>query len=96
MGRRQLYWRKIQQVDEGWQLELDDPMFKASTIDPECHDEIDGRRPLAHLWVWSYTDKPWRACIEGVPYSHRDYTTRKRAMDWTEKRACKLLDNPTI
>lgn len=57
-------------------------------VDPECHAEIDGRRPLASLWLWSETAaSPWRACLKGAAFSNLDYTTRERAMTYTLRRA---------
>lgn len=50
------HWRKVALIDEGWKLEADDPTFRASA-DADCHDEIDGRRPLASVWRWSTTDR---------------------------------------
>jgi len=78
-----LRWRRVQVIDECWQLEMADPSFKAKD-----DDEIDGYRPIAHIWQWEWsskTNKPWRAPL-GFPKTNRDYTTRESAMRWTEKR----------
>lgn len=58
----ELRWRRVQVIDEGWQLELADPSFKAKD-----DDEIDGWRPLACLWKWARSSEsrtPWRAVVE--------------------------------
>jgi hypothetical protein len=85
--RPTLSWRKVQEVDEGWQLELEDPTFKARATDPGCQDEIDGQRPLAAVWKWSRPaeeSKFWRARLEGPNGQVRDHASRHAAMYWTE------------
>lgn len=78
-----LRWRCVQIIDEGWQLEMADPSFKARD-----NDEVDGFRPVACVWMWEWpskTDKPWRASLDG-PKTNRDYMTRESAFRWAEKR----------
>jgi len=81
-------WRRVQLLDESWQLEVRDPTFKAA--DNAAEYPTDGWRPLACVWNWENrleTDRPWRAQIlsQGVP-SNRDYTTLGRAKRFTGQR----------
>jgi len=92
-------WRKTQVIDETWQLEVPDPTYKAR--EPEYHSDINGLRPLAYVWAWSYTDpKPWRGHVGKIDasgtyrYENRTYMTIAQAKRYTEQRARRVHGIP--
>jgi len=87
-------WRKTQDIDETWQLEVPDPTYKSR--EPEHSSDIDGLRPLAYVWEWAdptQEDQPWRGHVGKIDasgtyhYENRTYKTLAQAKRYTEQRA---------
>lgn len=56
-------WRRVQNLDPSWQYEEQDPSFRPEYTRSEGETDVQGWRPLAHVWYVGAPEE-WRVIIE--------------------------------